>query len=189
MRRPTNGGFTVREVRREDIPSARALMLRTFDEDFGSGYDPRFHADVDDIAGVYIDTPRHVLFVAVDDATDEIIGTGGVRGGGLKAGVSPEALVRRYEPLATAQLVRVYTLREHRRRGVARALVQALLDFIVADGDYSIVSLHTYPDSPGALPFWESIGTLVHRDDRDDGAVYFFEIPLDRARLAASAGR
>ena len=124
-----------------------------------------------------------------NDATEEILGTSGLRSGGLKAGLSPEALVRRYDPRTTAQLVRVYTLREHRRRGVARALVQACLDFIVADGDYSIVSLHTYPDSPGAVPFWESIGTLVHRDDRDDGAVYFFEIQLDRARLAAPVGR
>lgn len=76
-------GFTVRTIEVDDVAAARAVMIRTFAEDFGTPYDPTFHRDVDRIDRVYMFPPRHALFVAVDDATNEVIGTGGVRGGGL----------------------------------------------------------------------------------------------------------
>ena len=184
MARSTRGnGFAVREIRPEDVPAARALMIRTFDEDFGTGYVPAYHWDVDDIAGVYITAPRHVLYVAIDDLSGEMIGTGGVRGGALKSEGSPERLVRRYDDLHTAQLVRVYTSREHRRRGVARALVRAALEYILADPEYTLIALHTYRHSPGAVGFWGSIGTTVVTEEQEaEGSVVFFEIPLEQAR-------
>jgi GNAT superfamily N-acetyltransferase len=182
-------GFTVRPILPDDIPRARALMIRTFDEDFGTQYDPAFHVDADNIDAVYVKPRRHALFVAVDDATNEVIGTGGVRGGALSSDKSPELLVRRYDGTHTAQIVRVYTLREHRRRGVARAIVRGALEFILADRDYSIIALHTYPHSPGAMAFWESIGNVVFRDQRDPlPPVVYFEIPIDSARMFVESG-
>src|SRR6266699_7162909 len=102
-------GYSVRPIRVDDIPAARALMIKTFEEDFRTGYIPEFHSDVEDIEGVYIDHPRHALFVAIDDDTGELIATAGVRDGALKPGVSPQHLVQRYAGGRTAQLVRVYT--------------------------------------------------------------------------------
>lgn len=181
-------GFSVRRMRVDDVPAARAIMIRTFDEDFGTGYQPGIHTDVADLAAVYLANPRHALFVAVDDATGQVVATAGVRDGALKPGVSPERLVRRYDPDRTAQLVRVYVLREHRRRGIARALVRATLEFVVTDGRYSLVALHTYPHSPGALGFWEAIGATVVEDDRHGPSrAIFFEIPLDRVRRHLAA--
>lgn len=190
MTHPTRAGFTVRPMRPEDVPAARAIMIRTFEEDFGTGYQPSIHTDVADLAAVYLANPRHAMFVAVDDETGEIVATAGVRDGALKPGVSPEALVRRYEPDRTAQLVRVYTLPEHRRRGIARALVRAALQFVLADGRYSLVALHTYPHSPGALAFWKSVGTTLVEDDRDGPSrAVFFEMPLDRVRRFVAASQ
>lgn len=177
------GGFTVRRARPEDLPAARAIMIRTFEEDFGTGYQPEIHTDIANLGAVYIDDPRHALFVAVDDATSEVIATAGVRDGGLKAGLSPAHLVERYDPETTAQLVRVYTLPGHRRRGIARALVAATLAFVLEDGGYERVALHTYPHSPGALAFWTAIGTRQVDDDRDGPSqAIFFEVSLDDAR-------
>lgn len=80
--------FSIRRTEERDLPDARALMIRTFDQDFGYGYRPDWHADVDDLAGWYMRDPRTVMYVAVDDRTGEIVGTAGVRSGRLKMGTT-----------------------------------------------------------------------------------------------------
>lgn len=176
-------GFTVRLARPDDLAAVRALMVRTFEEDFGYGYRPEYHADVDDLQGVYLDHPRHALLVAVADESGEIVGTGGVRSGGLKPAFNPPWLVARYDPERTAQLVRVYTLREWRGRGVARALVEQALRFVADAGGYTVVALHTDPRSPGAERFWRSLPTTLIHDDRDgpSGSLHF-EMAIPRRR-------
>lgn len=171
-RRPT---FTIRPAEPSDLDDVRALMLRTFEQDFGYGYNPDYHGDVDDMQGVYLDNPRHTLLVAVDDVSGAILGTGGVRSGGLKPAFNHAWLVARYDPENTAQLVRVYTARESRGRGVARALVAALLEFVAREGSYAVVALHTDPNSPGAERFWRSLPTTLILDDRDgpSGSLHF----------------
>jgi GNAT superfamily N-acetyltransferase len=149
--------------------------VRTFEQDFGYGFRPEFHADVDDLQGVYLDNPRHALVVAVDDESGAIVGTAGVRSGGLKPEFNPGWLVERYDPELTAQLVRVYTLREWRGRGVARALVERAARFAAAEGGYRVLALHTDPRSPGAERFWRSMPTTLIHDDRDgpSGSLHF----------------
>ena len=171
--------FTIRVAAPADLEAARALMIRTFEQDFGYGYRPEFHADVDDIRGVYLDNPRHALFVAVDTATGAIVGTAGIRSGGLKPAFNPPWLVARYDPERTAQLVRVYTLREWRGAGVARALVARALQFVADEGSYSVAALHTDPRSPGAERFWRSLPTTLIHDDRDGpSASLHFEMAI-----------
>ncbi|WP_020579369.1 GNAT family N-acetyltransferase [Actinopolymorpha alba] len=171
-------GFHVRELAEHDIPEARALMLRTVAEDFGDPYDPRIHADIDDMLGWYVSPTGPFMLVAVDDTSDALVATAGIRGGALKEGLSPQALVDRYRDGRTGQLVRVYVLREHRRRGIARVLVQAVLDRAAAEGHYDTIALHTFPHSPGALGFWQSMGAVLVDDDTDGvSRAMFFEIP------------
>jgi GNAT superfamily N-acetyltransferase len=167
--------FTIRPATPDDIAPARALMIRTFEEDFGYGYKPEYHGDVDDMQGVYIDHPRHALFVAVAGDAGQIVGTVGVRSGGLKPAFNHRWLVERYDPELTAQLVRVYTLHEFRGRGVARALVERALQFVADEGSYTVVALHTDPRSPGAERFWRSMPTTLILDDRDgpSGSLHF----------------
>lgn len=186
----TGAGFSIRPATNGDIPGARALMIRILEEDFRTDYLPEFHRDVADIAGVYLAPPRHTLFVAVDDATGELVATGGVRGGSLRHG--PPELAERYDDEHTAQLVRIYVRREDRRRGVARALVQVILEFILADDTYRTIALHTFPHSPGALAFWESIGTKVAEYEREGQfPQVFFEISREQAEaiVGQPAGR
>lgn len=173
--------FIIRPITTRDVEAAQALMRRTVEEDFRSTYDPDLHRDIDDIERTYMLPVRHTMLVAEDTRTGEIVGTAGARDGALHRG--PDHLVRRYAGGTTAQLVRVYVRREDRRRGIARALVRAVLEFIVADGTYTIVALHTFPHSPGALAFWESIGTKVWEYEREGQfPQVFFEIPLDQVR-------
>lgn len=182
----------VRELTESDTAAARALMIRSITEDFQDSYDPRIHADIDDMAGWYLEPDGPFLLVAIDAGTGELIGTCGIRQGTLKEGLSPQHLVDRYRDGRTGQLVRVYTLKEHRRRGIARILVHETLEQARREGHYDIVALHTYRHSPGALPFWLSMGAELLEDDTAgiSGAM-FFEIPLttaaDQARSAKSA--
>ena len=157
----------IRELAAADVPAAREVMLRTVEEDFGDTYDPNIHADIDDMVGWYLTPPGPFLLVAVDEHSGELVGTAGIRGGALKEGLSPPHLVERYRDGRTGQLVRVYVPREHRRRGIARRLVHAVLDRARREGHYDTIALHTFPHSPGALPFWQSLGAVVVEDDTE----------------------
>jgi GNAT superfamily N-acetyltransferase len=176
---PTDAGFVVRELTVDDIPAARELMLRTVREDFGDPYDPVVHADIDEMGAWYLEPEAPFLLVAADRASGELLATAGVRSGVLKEGLSPQHLVERYRDGRTGQLVRVYVRREHRRRGIARVLIRQVLDRVRREGHYDTVALHTFPHSPGALPFWQSMGSIVVEDDTAgvSGAL-FMEIPL-----------
>jgi GNAT superfamily N-acetyltransferase len=174
-------GIVIRELTEADIPAAQAVMMRSVIEDFGQSHNAVVHADIDDISGWYIEPTGPFMLVAEDIGTGEVIATCGIRQGALKEGLSPQHLVERYRNGRTGQLVRVYVLREHRRRHIARALVQAVVDRARREGHYDTIALHTYPHSPGALPFWQSLGCEVVEDDVDGMTkAVFFELPLDR---------
>lgn len=171
--------FTIRPARAEDVPAIREMMIDIFEHDFGYGYRPEYHADVDDLDGVYIATPRHTMLVAVDDATGAIAATAGVRSGGLKPEFNHAWLVARYDPERTAQLVRVYVARAYRRHGLARRLVDEAVRFVAQAPGYDTLSLHTDPRSPGAEAFWRAMPTRLILDDRDGpSASLHFEMDI-----------
>lgn len=181
------GPYVVRTARPEDIDGARSVMLDTFYHVFGHGYVPRWHADVIDPVRAYFDDPRHRLFVAVLD--DEVVGTGAVRSDGPKSPPHAPWIADRYPSGTTAQIFRVYVRREHRRHGLARALVDLACQFVAATSGYDTIYLHTNAAVEGAEPFWRSIAEEVHdgrKDPRYSPAVHF-EIPL-RTRAVRGHG-
>ncbi|KAB2970890.1 GNAT family N-acetyltransferase [Streptomyces sp. SS1-1] len=181
MPRTTPTGYTVRPATTEDVDGARAVMLDTFYKEFGYGYVPRWHQDVMDIEGTYLDDPRHVLLVALHGG--EVIATTGVHSTGPAHPPHPRALAERYPSGSTAQLVRVYVRPEHRRRGLARTLVEEARDFVAGTPGYDRLYLHTNTRVPGAEAFWRGIAKEIF-DARTTGehgpgvATVHFEIPL-----------
>lgn len=174
--------YCIRPATLTDLDGARAVMLDTVHRDFGTGYVPRWHGDIVDPGGAYLGSRRHTLLVAVDGA-GEVVGTGALDSRGPECPPNPRRLAERYPPGETAQLRRVYVRPEHRRRGIARELVQRLVEFAVADGGYRAVYLHTDQAVPGAEAFWRSLGTVVH-DERTDAehpqSLVHFELPMGR---------
>lgn len=162
----TARGFTVREVTPGDFAEARAVIVHVLDEDLKTGYVPQHHWDIDDMQGTYLDNRRHALFVAVDDASGRVIGTLAVRTDGPNSPPHPQWLADRYAPDTVCQLVRAYIAREARRRGVARALVEAARRFIREEGRYDTIYLHTNPTVPGAEAFWRAMPTREIFDSR-----------------------
>lgn len=161
-------------------------MLDTVHRDFGTGYVPRWHGDILDLAGAYLAPPRHTLLVAAD-ADGRVVATGALDSRGPASPPNPGHLAARYPSGTTAQLRRVYVRPEYRRCGLARRLVRELLAFAAADGGYRAVYLHTDPAVPGAEAFWRSLGTVVH-DERDHAGggqgIVHFELPLSTAAVS-----
>lgn len=181
MSQSAPGGYTVRPATPQDVDGARSVMLDTFYGEFGYGYVPRWHRDVVDIEGTYLDDPRHVLFVAVHDG--EVVATTGVRSQGPAHPPHPRRLAERYPSGTTAQLVRVYVRPAHRRRGLARTLVDAARAFVAATPGYERIYLHTNANVEGAEAFWRSVAKEIF-DARTTGehgrgvATVHFEIPM-----------
>ncbi|WP_149830712.1 GNAT family N-acetyltransferase [Streptomyces tailanensis] len=170
--------YSIRVAGPDDLDSARAVMLDTVYRDFGTGYVPRWHGDIIDLRHAYVTPVRHALLVAVDER-DEVVATGALDSRGPAHPPNPRWLAERYPSVETAQLRRVYVRSEHRRRGLARRMVAALLGFVAADGGYRSVYLHTDPAVPGAEDFWRSQGVAVCDEREESGQrVVHFEIPV-----------
>jgi ribosomal protein S18 acetylase RimI-like enzyme len=172
----------IREATAEDLDGARVVMLDAVYRDFGTGYVPGWHADIIDPTSFYVAPPRHTLLVAVDERDGTVAATAALDARGPAHPPNPRWLAERFPSGETAQLRRVYVRPEYRRRGLARRLVEGLLDFARADGGYRSVYLHTYPHSPGALGLWRTLGKVVC-DEREDvpgggSGVVHFEIPF-----------
>ncbi|KOV96970.1 acetyltransferase [Streptomyces sp. NRRL B-1140] len=174
--------YSIREATAADIDGARAVMLDAVYRDFGTGYVPRWHADIIDPVPFYVTPARHTLLVAVDEHDGTVAATAALDARGPAHPPNPGWLAERFPSGETAQLRRVYVRPEHRRRGLARQLVDRLLDFARTDGGYRSVYLHTYPDSPAAMGLWKALGKVLcdEREEMPGGGsgVVHFELPL-----------
>lgn len=152
-------GYVLRQAEPEDLPQARSVMLDTVYRDFGHGYLPQWHSDIIDLDSYYIAPEDNALFVAVLDGA--VAATAGVRGQTPVSPPHPLEVTNRFEEGRTATLYRVYVRPEHRRRGLAGALVDACLDFIASRERYTGVYLHTDARTPGAVEFWSKRGEVL----------------------------
>ncbi|MFJ4780002.1 GNAT family N-acetyltransferase [Streptomyces sp. NPDC088762] len=175
------GPYTVRHARTEDVAGARSVMLDTFYREFTYGYVPHWHPDVVDLEGTYLRHPRHTLVVAVR-GDGEVVGTTALTSRGPAHPPHPRRLAERYPSGRTAQLLRVYVRPEHRRHGLARAMVHTACAFAASVPGYERIYLHTNVDIPGAEGFWRSMATEIF-DARTTGehggfGTVHFEMPL-----------
>ena len=176
--------FTFRRaVSSEDLAAAHARINQSLTEDFGYGYVAEWHWDLDRLNVHYVDNPRQAMFIAAD-STGQAVGTAGIRIG-APTSVPPWLADRYVDRQRVAQLIRVTTMPDARGQGVARRLVEAVRRFVVADGQYSFICLHTNVKVPTARPFWESLPTTLMHDARADEVdirfeTLHYELAIDR---------
>jgi GNAT superfamily N-acetyltransferase len=170
----------IRELTEADVPAAQEIMKRSVLEDLGETYDPATHADIGDLHDSHLHTEGAFMLVVEDTASGDLVATGGIRSGALGPDDVPAHLAlleRRYRDGRTGQIVRVHVRHEHRRRGIARALVQEIISRVNATALYERLALQTHPYSPGALPFWQAMGFAEVLDDIEYSRRIFFELP------------
>ena len=162
--------LAIRRAEASDMASVRTLLLASLDQDFGYGYVPAWHWDVDRLVETYVDNARQAMFIAavpVGSGHDMVVATAGVRIGGPTPSAVPDVVATRYtDRRSTAQLVRVVSHPGLRRTGIARRLVDAVVQFVRNDGGYRVICLHTNALVPGAVPFWRSTGFTEILDER-----------------------
>jgi GNAT superfamily N-acetyltransferase len=170
----------VRLAAEEDLETCEAHMRQVLDEDL-RGYQPRWHRDIDDLAGTYLHRAGWALFVAEHDGT--FAGTTAVKPGGPAS--PPAWLAQRYTAQPTGQLTRVWIVRQLRRRGIARTLVTVAAQWALDAGGYTVVCLHTDASSPGALQFWRSFPGAVQMYDArpDPWETVHFELNASQLRV------
>ncbi|MFC7598472.1 GNAT family N-acetyltransferase [Terrabacter sp. GCM10028922] len=176
--------LVIRELREPDIAAAQEVM-RSVIEDSAEAYDPVIHADVEDLRGSYLRRQGAFMLVVEDTTSGEVLATGGLRNGAFDPDEVPPQLAlleRRYRDGGTGQVTRVHVLPQHRRCGIARALVEAIIDRARAEAQYVRLALHTHPYSPGALTFWLAMGFQEVLDDMEASHQIFLELPLSTER-------
>jgi GNAT superfamily N-acetyltransferase len=137
---------TVREFRRSDQAAARALLEDGLGEHFGF-IDRNANPDLIDIEASY-SRPRGVFIVA--EIEGELVGTTGM-------------LLDRER----ARLVRVGVAREHRRTGIASALLDGAIELSAAAGIRELIA-YTQPEWTAAMAFYRAHGfTPYGRDEVD----------------------
>lgn len=129
--------ISIRPFRPEDQQACRTLVLAGLGEHFGV-IDSARNPDLDDITAHYVVPGR--LFVVAESA-GMLVGTG--------------ALI--LDGPATGRLVRVSVHREHRRRGIGRALVDHLIVCARWRG-YAQLLVETNHDWEDALALYRACG-------------------------------
>jgi GNAT superfamily N-acetyltransferase len=167
------GRSTVRPAVAADLPAIERHM-RAMLVELG-GHDPRFHTDVDDLAGAYLGQADRVLLVSFAD-DGSVAGTASVRPGGPQPEFVPDWLAARYASASVGQVCRVWVAPSARRGGVGRTLARAAVDWAVSR--FEIVCLHTNASVPGALAFWRAFPGLVEVFDArpDPWSTVHFEV-------------
>lgn len=164
-----------------ELAAAREVLVRSMADDQGYGYRPDWHWDLDHLQEVYVDNARQALFVAVEGG--EVLGTCAVRVGGPASPPHPPEVAARYaDRQAVAQITRLVTVPAARRRGLARQLVAAGVEF-AREAGFRVACLHTNARTTGALEFWRQAGAVEVFDareweDDDRFETVHFEFPL-----------
>jgi GNAT superfamily N-acetyltransferase len=150
------GAARVERFRADDLDAVRALVLAGLEEHWGA-LDPTLNPDLEDLAGAYVHGA--VLVARLDGA---IVGCG--------------VLV----PTGTgeAEVKRMSVASEHRRRGIATAVLDALVDIARGWGCRAVV-LETTTSWSDAVAFYRRAGfTHTHDDVGAFGSDSHFRLDL-----------
>lgn len=150
--------------RPEDQAAVRALILNGLEEHWGE-IDPELNPDLDDFATSYA---AGTTVLAWNDST--IVGTG--------------TLMPRSDEVS--EVVRMSVARDHRRSGIATAVLHELIAIARSSGGRRIVleTTHAWDD---AVAFYSSFGFVVsHLEEGDFGTDIHFTFDLDEIAQARS---
>lgn len=158
------GYFKVKELEKEHISpyNVKKYLFDMIQEEFGYGYIPKYHQDINDLEIYYIKPEKNNFFLAINQESQKLIGTIGIRAYDRNFARFKEV----YTPEKTASIWRVFISKPWRRKGVGSTLVHISEEFCRKKG-YHNVYLHTHKIIPGSLNFWLKNGYRIVEDTGD----------------------
>lgn len=153
--------FKVKELQKEHISpyNIKKFLFNMIQDEFGYGYVPEYHQDIQNLQSHYLDPGRNNFFMAINPETEEVIGTLGIRAYDKDFPLFEDL----YNPQTTASIWRVFVDKRWRRNGVASTLVRQAEEFCRLKG-YEQIYLHTHKTVEGSLDFWRFNGYQIIED-------------------------
>ncbi len=153
--------FKAKKLNKQDIHgyNVQKFLFNMIKDAFGYGYIPQYHQDIMSMESYYITPQKNSFFVAIDEKTDKIIGSIGIRAYDRDFEIFKDV----YSSKTTASIWRVFVDKPWRRNGVASALVKLGEDFCL-EKKYERIYLHTQKTVHGSLDFWLSNGYEIVED-------------------------
>lgn len=165
--------FDILELIPKYEPATKKFMKEIIHLDFGYPFNPKWHADIDNLLSTYYSKSDNILFLAICEG--EIIATAAVRKGGILSNRVPTIIKRKYQWDTTCRLARVFVKKEFRGQGIATKLVNHCIHWITVNNQYKKVIL----DSEFAIEFWKKLGALQIFDEKPFGGyAVHFELPI-----------
>ena len=174
---PRASEVIVRLCNPRDIPSVQTVMMEIFNSDFKYGFNKKYHWDYDarEFEKAYLDTRGNFMYVAT--VGGNVVGMGGVRMEGYRSRNLDKAFTDKYYHTAkqpVAKIVRVFVTRQYRNKGVARMIVEKVLDRLRTDLYYK--KSRIVLDSEYAPEFWRKMGAVeILKEKHKDYTTTYFE--------------
>lgn len=142
---------------KNEIKTIQKFLLNQIQQEYGYGYNPKFHKDIKFLKSYYMAPIKNEFFLAKIDG--KLVATIGVRGYDKDF----KEFNNIFHKDSTASIWRLYVDKEYRRQGIASKLVSKVIDFSKSQ-NYHNIYLHTHKTLDGALNFWKKQGFDVFFD-------------------------
>ena len=145
------------------IKNVQEFLFDQIKKEFHYGYIPEYHYDIVNIADYYIKPERNAFFVALNNETDEVISTIGLRAYDKDF----EQFRNIYSNQTTASIWRLFVCEKCRRCGLASKMFNIAENFAY-NNNFNEIYLHTHKTLDGALEYWTKMGFRVVIDSNDE---------------------
>lgn len=147
----------------QQIEKVQKFLFAQIKKEFGYGYVPEFHRDIKNLNDFYVAPKRNVFLIAIDEHSDEIVATIGLRAYDKNF----SEFKGTYSSESTASIWRLFVDEKFRRCGTASLLFKLVEDFAFKN-NFNEIYLHTHKTLNGALDFWGKMGFKITIDTNNE---------------------
>ncbi|WP_407377244.1 GNAT family N-acetyltransferase [Methanobrevibacter sp.] len=163
------------------IKKVKKFLFAQIKQEFGYDYVPKWHQDIVNLDEYYINPQRNNFFIALDEKTNEIIATIGIRAYDKDF----KEFRGIYSKDSTSSIWRLFVDKRYRRCGLASKMFNVAENFAY-ESSYDNIYLHTHKNLNGALDFWTKMGFIITLDVDDELETVHMEKKILGIKLPSS---
>ena len=145
------------------IKNLQKFLFDQIEREFGYGYVPAYHKDIMNLNEYYIEPKKNIFLIAIDEKSDEIIATIGLRA----YDKCFDEFKGIYSSVSTASIWRLFVDERYRRCGVASKLFE-IIERFAYENQFNEIYLHTHKTLNGAIDFWKKMGFIITIDTHNE---------------------